>query len=137
MGRFGRTDCFTLSLIGGIGLIKNKSWLESDLHFLLGDDAYAKLLDNYAGVRLYVPKLNGKNSNLPVIIGEHSTRLLSEIYGGDYVKVPVAREWRARRYRKEGYSNAKIARQLGITENGVEKLFSRLAAADTAIVQTI
>jgi DNA-binding NarL/FixJ family response regulator len=41
------------------------------------------------------------------------------------IRVPLARRERAMSYRALGMSNAMIARKLGITENGVGKLFGR------------
>jgi arsenate reductase-like glutaredoxin family protein len=42
--------------------------------------------------------------------------------------VPLGREQRAHAYRQSDMSNAMIARKLGITETGVDKLFRRTGA---------
>jgi hypothetical protein len=95
---------------------------------LIGDTAYLALVERYGGIRLYVPRSAGQ-SELPGHIGEDAAAKLASAFGGEYIKVPLDRELRARHYRKAGLSNAEIARRLGITESGVERLFKRVRKA--------
>ncbi|PCI03865.1 MAG: hypothetical protein COB78_05790 [Hyphomicrobiales bacterium] len=90
----------------------------------LGPDGYLQLLENYGGIRLFVPK-SVERSELTTAIGFENVRLLSERHGAEYIKVPLDREYRAKIYRAQGLSHARIARRLGVTENAVEKLFIR------------
>ena len=97
----------------------------AELLALLGEDGLIRLAEEYAGIRMYVPS-NIDRSQLVKTIGSEIANKLSQRYGGDYINVPLVRDLRARRYRDDdGLSNAQIARKLGITENGVEKLFQR------------
>ncbi|MEO7470201.1 MAG: hypothetical protein ABIV36_24640, partial [Sphingobium limneticum] len=60
-------------------------------------------------------------------IGADAARHLSERVSPDVIRVPVARDIRARHYRAGGLSNGAIASRLGITEPAVNKLFARMA----------
>ena len=51
---------------------------------------------------------------------------LSTRFAPDYLRVPLARELRARHYRARGMSQAKIARALGLAEASVWRLLRRL-----------
>ncbi|WP_417423574.1 winged helix-turn-helix transcriptional regulator [Hoeflea sp.] len=95
---------------------------------LIGDRAYLALVEHYGGTRLYVPRSAGL-SDLPGQIGEAAAGKLASAYGGEYIKVPLDRERRASHYRNNRLSNAEIARRLGITESGVERLFKRVRKA--------
>jgi len=95
---------------------------------LIGDRAYLALVEHYGGTRLYVPK-TATLSDLPGHIGDDPAGKLASAYGGEYLKVPLDRELRARHYKGRGLSNAEIARRLGITESGVERLFKRVRKA--------
>lgn len=95
---------------------------------MLGPDGYLLLLEHYAGVRLYIPKMESTGRVYQLvddITFEHAEKL-SEAYGGDYIKVPMDRDFRAIAYRQKGFSTRKIVRSIGITEGGLTKLWSRL-----------
>lgn len=98
--------------------------LIAELHNMLGEDGLIRLAEEYAGLRLYVPS-NYDRSELTEKVGIEIASKLARHYGNDRIKVPLVRDLRARRYRDMGLSNAQIARKLGITETGVEKLFQR------------
>lgn len=98
--------------------------IAQDLMAELGEDAFITLVEAYGGTRLYVPA-NIQRSDLPAAIGGAAADALSKLYPGGYIKVPLARELRAARYREQGASNATIARKLGLTESGVQRLLSR------------
>ncbi|WP_070998512.1 hypothetical protein [Brucella inopinata] len=101
--------------------------LENELRGYLGDDAFLKLVERFAGKRLFIAKLcRQKPSQVECLINRRTAEILSRYYGGSYVNVPMARSFRAVRYRNQGLSNSRIAVKLGITENGVEKIFQRL-----------
>lgn len=91
----------------------------------LGDDGFFRLVEAHAGIRLYIPE-NPARSELPATIGDEAAGRLSKLYPCGYIKIPLAREFRAKRYREAGMSNSQIARRLGLTETGVELLFKRL-----------
>lgn len=103
--------------------------LVADLRAILGDDDFFALVEAHAGVRLYVPS-DPTRSELPTTIGITSATRLSKAYPGGYIKVPLARDFRALRYRESGLSNRDIARRLGLTETGVERLLKRARRAN-------
>lgn len=91
---------------------------------LLGEDGFFVLVDNFPGVDVFAPEDLTK-SNLPNVLGLDVTRKLSEVYRRNYIPVPLARTFRARRYRASGMSNRDIALRLGLTQSAVEKIFNR------------
>lgn len=92
---------------------------------LLGPDDFLRLVEAHGGTRLYVPRTDN-GSALPDEIGLEAVEKLQALRAGEWIRVPLAREWRARQYRANGLSNAKIAVKLGLTETGVNKLFFRM-----------
>ncbi len=98
--------------------------LANDLIALLGEDGFFSLVEAHAGVRLYVPA-DPSRSDLPTTIGSEAAIRLAKSYPGSYIGVPLAREFRVRRYVREEMSNRDIARRLGLTERGVERLLKR------------
>ncbi|MER9017358.1 hypothetical protein [Mesorhizobium sp. M0898] len=102
--------------------------LSSELLTLLGDDDFLRLVEEYGGCRLFVPS-GSRATMLADEIGVRAVALLAERYAGAYLRVPLAREFCAKVYRAQGLSNRKVARKLGITETGVDKLFLRLKVA--------
>jgi len=99
---------------------------------LLGDAATMRMVEAYAGCRLFVPtRLStiGKEQRpckLSVEMGEEIAGKLIGEFAGLYLHIPLAREFRAKRYRAEGQTHRQIAVRLGLTEAGVDKLFRRL-----------
>lgn len=91
---------------------------------LLGPAGLVALAEARGGTRLYVPA-SGDHS-LARDIGAAAAQTLARRYGGDYIRVPLARELRARHYRAAGASNAEIARRLGMSESGVDRLFNAM-----------
>jgi hypothetical protein len=98
--------------------------LSGELIDALGVEGFIALTEAHGGIRLYVP-VEPHGSQLASDIGlDHAARL-SKLFPGSYIRVPLAREVRAQHYRSLGESNGKIARRLGLTETGVDKLFRR------------
>lgn len=92
---------------------------------LLGPDDFLRLVEAYGGIRLFVPSGN-ERTDLIGAIGEEAALKLSDRWGGFHIRVPLAREFRARHYRAIGMSNAQIARRLGMAETGINRLFGRM-----------
>lgn len=128
-------------------MTENEPALEATLLAQIGDDAFQKLVEAFAGTRLYVPRSDTRGvkrgSNAPAwltnalprrvskrqlqrIVGKDAADILARHYAGSYLRVPLAREWRARLYRSQGCSNAQVALKLGMTETGVEKMWKRM-----------
>lgn len=100
---------------------------EAALLLLLGPADLIRLVEYRGGVRLYVPREMG-TTELPSKIGDAAAGKLIGRWGGFYIRVPLARELRARHYRAAGMSNAQIAVRLGMAESSVDKLFHRMPA---------
>lgn len=98
--------------------------LTQDLISSLGEDGFLKLVEAHAGTRLYVPA-DPDRSDLPATIGYENAARLAKVYPGGYLRIPLAREMRAIRYHRDGATNGDIARRLGLTEPGVQKLLQR------------
>lgn len=99
--------------------------LATELHELLGRDDFVRLAESYGGTRLFVPRRTAE-TKLSRSLGGTVAERLAERYAGSYLRVPLARDERARHYRESGLSNAEIARKLGLTETGVDKIFARM-----------
>ncbi|RUU46476.1 MAG: hypothetical protein EOQ98_19350 [Mesorhizobium sp.] len=97
----------------------------AELLGLLGKDDFLRLVEAFGGTRLYVPR-SGDTTAIAKQLGIAAANRLGNRYSGTYLRVPLARDHRARHYRGLGHSNADIARRLGMTETGVDKLFSRM-----------
>jgi DNA-binding transcriptional regulator LsrR (DeoR family) len=103
--------------------------LSSDLKALLGETAFVALAQEFGGTRLYVPHSIPADHEIVQVIGLAAARRLSQRFAPAVIRVPLARFIRARHYRAAGLSHARIARKLGLTETGVDKLFRRMQDA--------
>lgn len=97
-----------------------------ELIALLGDHGFIALAQAFGGTRLSIPQEIDADHEIHAAIGAENATRLADRYAGHVIKVPLAREKRARHYRAGGLSNARIARKLGMTETGVEKIFARM-----------
>lgn len=100
--------------------------LSNSLKALLGEACFVALAQAFGGTRLYVPRAIAADHEIAQAIGLDAARLLSKRYSPDTIRVPLARNERARHYRALGMTNAQIARKLGMAETGVDKLFARM-----------
>ena len=97
-----------------------------ELLALLGEDGFIALAQAFGGTRLSIPQEIDREHEIYQAVGEKNAARLAERYAGGQIRVPLARERRARHYRAGGLSNAKIARRLGMSETGIDKLFARM-----------
>lgn len=100
-----------------------------ELQALIGEEALVRLAERFGGTRLFVPVKITRDHAITRAIGFEAACRLSERLAPDVIKVPLAREPRARHHRAAGRSNAWIATRLGMTETGVEMIFNRARAA--------
>ena len=100
--------------------------LSAELRALLGDDAFLKLVEAFGGLKPYI-SARGDADALTAAIGAEAAVALARRHGGNKLNVPLARAFRARKYREAGQSDAEIARRLGITLSGVQRLFDGMA----------
>lgn len=99
--------------------------LSAELLAMLGAKAFLALVEAYAGQRIFIPA-TGESDWLVEAVGMDAARKLVRLHGGNKLNVPLARELRARQYRGDGDSDIVIAKRLGMTVSGVERLFQRL-----------
>ncbi|MDL2401273.1 hypothetical protein [Rhizobium mayense] len=98
--------------------------LTDELLDTVGLEGFIRLADAFGGTRLYVP-VEPNGTLLQHEIGVAAASRLCKHYGRSYIRVPLGREHRAVHFRESGMSNSQIARRLGMTETGVDKLFRR------------
>lgn len=101
----------------------------AELIEIIGEDAVIALAEVFGGTRLHVPKKIREGHGIERAIGRDAANALSAHYSPISIRIPVLREQRANALRASGFSNAKIATRLGMTETGVSRIFARLAAA--------
>jgi len=99
--------------------------LTIQLQGILGMEGYVRFCEALGGTRVYVSYSFRDDSEVVQAVGRIMADKLSRAMAPATIRVPLARRERALSYRAVGMSNAAIARKLGITENGVEKLFGR------------
>lgn len=80
------------------------------------------LVEHCGGVRLYVPLRPGRGSPVVRAVGLAAAQRLAQGFGGQQLKVPLARAWLVRVFAAENLSQSQIARRLRITESTVWRL---------------
>lgn len=100
--------------------------LGPELYELIGETATLRLAEAFGGTRLAIPLAIPARHPIADAIGLNVAKLLIARFAPDVINVPLLKDERAKRYRSEGASNARIAVRLGMTENGVEQLLQRL-----------
>ena len=103
--------------------MKPEHHLSRHLVHILGEADFVRLCEEFGGTRLYVP-FKGSSSDVAEAIGTEAAEKLSRAMAPATIRVPLARRERALFYRRKDMSNARIARKLGMTETGVNKLFA-------------
>lgn len=100
--------------------------LVSRMRDILGPEGFVHLCQELGGTRVYLPLKFSETNEIVAAVGRDLAEALSRELAPAWLRVPLARRERALYYRSVlGYSNARIARALGITETGVNKLFAR------------
>ncbi len=101
---------------------------------VLSPEAALALIEWRGGTRLYIPRdaSGAAHEALASHVGVPAALALAEAFRGEYLKVPLAKTWRARLYRARGESYAEIARRLGCTESAVWRHLARTPAAPPA-----
>lgn len=101
--------------------------LKLELQAILGMEGFVQLCQELGGTRLYVAYQLRDEHDAVQALGRELADKLSRALAPATIRVPLAKRERALFYRQQGLSDARIARKLGMTENGVGKLFSREA----------
>ena len=102
--------------------------LTKELLEVLGEDDMFLLTEAFGGTRLYIPAKVRPKSELALSIGLEAAEKMAARFAPDVLRIPLCRDLRAARYRLMGRSNASIARLLGMSETGVDKIFAKLKA---------
>jgi len=97
------------------------------LQGILGEEGFVRLCQELGGTRVYIAYTMRDDSDVVDAVGRELADKLSRALAPATIRVPLARRERALFYRRQGLSDARIARKLGMTENGVGKLFAREA----------
>ncbi|WP_242414707.1 hypothetical protein [Sphingomonas panni] len=100
--------------------------LELNLIELIGEVKTRHLCEQFGGTRLLIPANPHPDHRIASTIGMRATFILSENFAPDVLNIPVARGLRAKHYRNLGWSNARIATALGLTEGGVLRLLKKM-----------
>lgn len=95
------------------------------LRAVLGEVGFVHFCQALGGTRVYIPYNMREDNEIVAAVGRDLADKLSRALAPATIRVPLARRDRALYFRREGLSNTLIARKLGITETGVEKLFGR------------
>jgi hypothetical protein len=92
----------------------------------IGGDAAEKLVQDFAGRRLYIPQTPGPDDAISRSIGLPAARKLAQIYGGDRMDVPNPAQRRNSivALRATGLSVEAIARQLHCTTRRVYQVLA-------------
>lgn len=100
--------------------------LLTHLRQVLGEESFVHFCQALGGTRVYVPYKFRDDNEIVQAVGRAAADTLSRALAPATIRVPLARRERALYFRgKMGLSNAAIARKLGITEGGVNRLFAR------------
>ena len=100
--------------------------LKLHLMAILGEEGFVRLCQELGGIRLYIAYRLRDDHDVVQALGRELADKLSRELAPATIRVPLARRERALWYRnREGLSDARIARRLGMTETGVTKLFGR------------
>jgi len=97
------------------------------LKAILGEEGFVLLAEALGGVRAYIPYSFGDDHEIVRLLGREAAEKLSRAMAPAAIRVPLGRRERALYWRAQGLSDRQIALKLGITENGVGKLFARQA----------
>ena len=86
---------------------------------LIGKDEAFALVEAFGGRRVFIPAYHTEGTKLREAVGASSAALMAARFGGLYLKVPLARQWRATVYRERGTSWSGIATAIGCSESSV------------------
>lgn len=100
--------------------------LTASLIALLGERDFIALCEGFGGRRLYIPPTIPDDHAIVEAIGREAANRITKWYAPAQIRVPLARNIRARHYRAQGLTNGEIATKLGMTETGVDKIFDRM-----------
>jgi hypothetical protein len=93
-----------------------------DLILIVGDEKTLLLIEKRGGTRVTIPSRRFSPTSAlgrDLELTQDECKKLQQVCGGQMIRVPLLRRWRAKRLRREGYSYTQIARLLGTCEKSV------------------
>ena len=99
---------------------------------LIGEDALFKLLQQWGGQRIGVPRRVGPDTRLALVIGAENAAKMAREYGGGKIGLPLAKPWRCLMMRRAGHSYGQISARLCISEASVHQHLKRLGMTKAA-----
>ena len=98
--------------------------------------AAMKLVSDFGGTRVYVPRKPPKNSPLTKSVGARNAAAIARLYGGEHLEVPLlSAASRARAIEAtaqllgQGYSHEQVARKLRIHRKTVQRRAKKIDGA--------
>lgn len=114
-----------------------------DIKLLIGEEAMAKLIDKYGGVRLYIPgNLNAEHHPISLLLGVQTAQYLAAEFGGLAVDIPRAME-RQHALRnsqivadkESGMSQRELALKYRMTTRNIRKIISKHSNQEASHIQ--
>lgn len=122
-------EAFPFANVKGMTSPRNSHQLTDELKALLGADGFVRLAEAFGGERLEVPKVSD-GSRLEETMGSMVAARLCERYGSRRISVPLARAERAHRYLEAGMGRREVAKALGLTRSGLNRMLDRCPSPD-------
>ncbi|NIX75404.1 hypothetical protein [Microvirga terricola] len=100
---------------------------------LIGEEKILAFIEHFAGQRIYVPRSISEQAEITTIVGAEAALALATEYGGGYLTVPVAREWRVLVYKSQNLSYRYIAKRAGTSEGNVWRILDKNDATQSQL----
>ncbi len=104
----------------------------------IGYDFALKLIEARAGAHFYITSggtgaAERARQQMDAEFGAPMAEAIIGAFGGDYLEVPLCREWRAEIYHLDGVNTNEIARRLGVTRATVSRYLNKNPATNGQI----
>jgi CRP-like cAMP-binding protein len=103
--------------------------LIAQVRAVLSEAEFVRLAEALGGSRVYVPRRLTDEHDLVAAIGRDAAERISAAIGTEWLVVPLAKRERALYWQAQNLKDHEIARKLGMTRSGVQKLLDREAAS--------
>jgi hypothetical protein len=87
----------------------------------IGEDATFLMIEEFGGMRLYIPQSPKEDSRIAKVIGLEKSKQLAAKFGHETIRMPLAKAWRIQVYRTRGLSISGISRMVGLAECSVSR----------------
>ncbi len=100
----------------------------------IGEDLTLKFIMRFGGAPVYLSSDPRSDSDVVAAIGVEAMKSLAKVLGpGQINRVPIAREWTARKLKVQGWSTLSIARELRVTDETVRRILNGRNGRDRQI----